>query len=147
MMPNTVARPRPFPSPGPLVVKKGSKARSWTSRFMPTPVSLTLSWTYGPGLRPGLPSANVRSTVMSFVSTLSLPPDGMASRAFTARLTRTCPICPASAITRERSGARSVTRSMSSPSVRLRSSSISVTTALMSTSFGSAASRRANASS
>ena len=40
-MPWTVARPRPVPSPGPLVVKNGSKARSATSGAMPVPSSET----------------------------------------------------------------------------------------------------------
>src|ERR671928_195290 len=48
--PNTVARPSPVPAPGALVVKNGSKRGRRTSPLMPTPVSLTASSTFGPGV-------------------------------------------------------------------------------------------------
>ena len=40
-MERTVASPRPVPEPGPLVVKKGSKAWASCSCSIPSPVSLT----------------------------------------------------------------------------------------------------------
>jgi hypothetical protein len=42
MNPKTWLNPRPVPRPGPLVVKKGSTARSRASGDMPTPVSETM---------------------------------------------------------------------------------------------------------
>jgi transposase len=42
-MPQQMERPRPVPSPGGLVVKKGSKTRRWTSRDIPSPSSATTS--------------------------------------------------------------------------------------------------------
>ena len=36
-IPSEVARPRPVPSLGPLVVKKGSKILRWVSGVIPTP--------------------------------------------------------------------------------------------------------------
>ena len=54
---------------------------------------------------------------------ISLPPCGIASRALTARLTRTCSIWPGSASTGGRSAARSVISSTCSPRVRISSCS------------------------
>jgi hypothetical protein len=48
-IPKTVARPSPVPLPLSLVEKKGSKIRARVSFFIPHPVSLTASSTYGPG--------------------------------------------------------------------------------------------------
>ncbi len=49
----TMARPRPVPSPADLVVKKGSKIRSWAWASMPQPVSRTVSTANRPlGLAP-----------------------------------------------------------------------------------------------
>ena len=78
MIPWTVASPSPVPSPASFVVKKGSKARSRTSAGMPVPSSLTVRRT----------PASVPETPME-----SVPPAGIASRALTARLTRTCSSC------------------------------------------------------
>ena len=50
---------------------------------------------------------------------VSLPPEGMASRALTARFMMTCSICPASARTGQRLGLGTMTRSMSSPIMRV----------------------------
>src|SRR5438105_2773413 len=50
---------------------------------------------------------------MSEVSMVSLPPSGIASRAFTARLMITCSICPGSTNTLPRPGASTATSSMS----------------------------------
>ncbi|RDI74538.1 hypothetical protein Gocc_1427 [Gaiella occulta] len=43
-MPYTVESPSPVPSPGPLVVKKGSNARARTSSLMPVPLSVTVRY-------------------------------------------------------------------------------------------------------
>ena len=51
-MPKTVASPRPVPFPSSLVVKNGSNMRAWVALSMPTPVSVTVSTTCGPGLTP-----------------------------------------------------------------------------------------------
>src|SRR5258708_3943509 len=80
MIPYTVARPSPVPTPAGLVVKKGSKARSITSLSMPAPVSATCSRTAGPGGTPG----NCESpTVTSTFSVLmgSAPQSASWSRA------------------------------------------------------------------
>jgi hypothetical protein len=81
-----------------LVVKKGSKARATTSGGMPTPLSLTVSDTYCPIGR-SRPRA-VRASIQRLaVSTTSLPPSGMASRALMHRLSSAFSSCPGSACT------------------------------------------------
>ncbi|QEL16825.1 hypothetical protein PX52LOC_03798 [Limnoglobus roseus] len=89
-MPWTVARPRPVPLPGPLVVKNGSKILACTSAVIPHPVSVTLSKTYAPACMFGWVAAYPASSSTFRVSIVSRPPPGMASRAFTAKLITTC---------------------------------------------------------
>src|SRR6266545_2887541 len=78
---------------------------------------------------------------------VSLPPWGMASRAFSARFTITCSIWPRSARTAPRSGAGAVTRSTSSPINRRSNRSMSVTTRFRSRTAGCRIWRRLYASS
>ena len=122
-MPYTIESPSPVPCPGGLVVKNGSNARAFVSAFIPVPVSVTASRTYGPATtRNGSPSTErVKSTLA--VSMVSNPPSRMASRAFTARFISTCSSCAASALTGQRSSARYVRNSMSSPIRRVSSCS------------------------
>ena len=99
MMPCTAASPRPVPSLGGLVLKKGSKAWGMTSGSMTQPVSLTVSTAHRSGLALGqvTPRTSLRSAVP--VVKVRTPPWGIASRALTARLSSTCSICPRSAMT------------------------------------------------
>ncbi len=93
----TVARPRPLPTPGFLVVKNGSKTCSTTSAGMPSPVSVTESRTKRPGRAGGWISRHDASSTTLPLSIVSRPPSGMASRALTHRLTITCSTCVRSA--------------------------------------------------
>ncbi len=101
-MPYTVASPRPVPFPTAFVVKKGSNRWACTSASMPTPVSVTASITYRPGLAPGWSRAKVSSRPASAVSSVSWPPAGIASRAFTytssRKVSRTGPTSIASLV-------------------------------------------------
>jgi hypothetical protein len=87
-----------------LVVKNGSKSRALISGVMPVPVSLTGERGVRAGgdtkvrLRVGLVELDVA------VSMVSVPPRGMASRAFTARFMTICSTWPRSALTSGRSG-------------------------------------------
>ena len=85
-------------------------------------------------------------TVTFAVSMVSFPPPGIASRALTARLTRTCSSCPASALTGHRSPAGATIRVMCSPRVRPSSCSRPAMTVRLSTS-GCTTSLRAKISS
>ena len=76
----------------------------------------------------------------------SVPPPGMASRAFTARLKRTCSICAGSQRTGQSEGASDVSRRMVSPSRRCRSRSLPATIAPRSTAVGEITWRLAKAS-
>src|SRR5437667_125345 len=67
---------------------------------------------------------------------VSLPPRGMASRAFTARFMTTCSICPGSALTRPRPASSAAFKLMSSPKRRVSSLSMLPTTLLRSNTFG-----------
>ena len=89
-IPYTDASPRPTPSS--RVVKNGSKICASVCSSMPMPVSATTSSTE--------PSSALR------VAIDSRPPCGIASLAFTARLTITCSIWPGSARTIPSSGGR-----------------------------------------
>ena len=74
------------------------------------PVSVNAMSTYAPGAVPTCCRVKSVPSVTFCVSMVSLPPSGMASRAFTTRLTITCSICAASARTEPsavRRGARS----------------------------------------
>src|ERR1035438_8210022 len=81
--------PNPLPLPCSLVVKKGSNNRERVSASMPDPVSLTASITYAPGFTPAFLAAASSSSRLE-VSSTSLPPLGMASRALVARFTMAC---------------------------------------------------------
>ena len=81
--PCTIDRPSPVPLPTPFVEKKGSMARASVASSMPEPVSDTESRTYSPGARPR-PSPRRTSALVAEMR--SVPPFGMASRAFTLRL-------------------------------------------------------------
>ena len=95
-----------MPWPGGLVVKNGSKARALVSAFMPVPVSVTASSTYGPATTTnGSPSTDRVSSTLA-VSIVSSPPSRIASRALTARFISTCSSCAASALTGHRSSDR-----------------------------------------
>ncbi len=80
------------------------------------------------------------------VSSSSLPPPGIASRAFTTIFKITCSICPGSARTVFNCGASMAVNSMSSPSMRRNMRSISRTSALRSTSDARTPCRRLKAS-
>ncbi len=98
-MPYAVESPSPVPLVLSLVVKNGSKMRSRVARSMPMPVSDTESITYWPGATPTCSAAHSSPRVTLAVSMVRLPPFGIASRAFTTRLTSTCSSWPASALT------------------------------------------------
>ena len=100
-----MASPRPVPCE-PLVVKNGSKILSRTSSGMPTPVSLTRSSTRPSALR---------------VSSVSVPPWGIASTAFRMRLVSASRSSAGSPATGGRSGFSRVLTSTTMP--RLRGSS------------------------
>src|ERR1700689_5335278 len=78
---------------------------------------------------------------MFFVLIVSVPPSGMASRALTARLTRTCSSFPASARIGHRPSAGEVASSMCSPMARRSRSSTLAMTSLRSRASGRIASR------
>ena len=102
--------------------------RASVAGSIPQPSSLTVSMTYGPGTPARCASTYSSSRSTSRVSIRSVPPFGIASRAFTARFTSTCSIWPGSALTRPRSGARSLQMRMSSPRSRASIDSMSATT-------------------
>jgi len=85
-MPRTVERPSPVPLPSPLVVKNGSQMRASTSGGMPVPVSRTSTVRKAPGRAPAIFAAAATSSVRLAAVSVSWPPSGMASRAFTHRL-------------------------------------------------------------
>ena len=146
-MPYAVLSPSPVPLPVSFVVKNGSKMRACVSSSIPTPVSLTVSSTLGPGVT--LAKRLLRPACISALAVVMRrsPPVGMASRAFTARFISTCSIWIGSTRTLPRSGARLVARRMSSPISRRISFSMFSTTVFRSTSSGTITWRRLNASS
>jgi len=119
-MPYTIARPRPVPLPVSLVVKNGSKTFDRVASSMPIPMSVTASITYAPLRMSGWQCTWVSSSSTLAVSIVSLPPCGIASRAFTARLSTICVICVGSASTRPNPADALTTSAMSSP-IRRRS--------------------------
>src|SRR3954447_9254211 len=140
-----VARPRPVPLPASLVVKNGSKTRAATSGGMPLPSSVTAIDTYWPAVMPcGRASSGVRST--ADVSTIMRPPAGIASRALTARLSRTCSSLVGSTLTRQRPVDSRISRSMSARKERRRSFSPAPMTSSSTTTRVRAGSRRPKAS-
>ncbi len=118
-----MARPRPLPCSGDLVVKNGSSARSRTSAGMPPPSSLTASRANHPrqpatSAAPRPPSSQRPSSIRSE------PPSGMASRALVARLSRICSTAATSALTRGSAGSQTTSISIDSGSSRRRISPI-----------------------
>ncbi len=107
--------PSPVPRPGPLVVKKGSNTCCRTSGAIPVPVSSTAKRTKSPGVIAGSGIPSPGDTVTFCVVTVNVPPPGMASRAFTARLRMTWPRSPGSHRTGHRSAWRRSTMRTSSP--------------------------------
>ncbi len=84
--PNTWLRPRPVPLPISLVVKNGSNTRASRSGAMPEPVSVSETAAKGPAAAAwprigGSGAPHCRRSV-------SVPAPSIASRAFTAMLTR-----------------------------------------------------------
>ena len=93
-----------MPLPVSLVVKNGSKILSMISFGMPVPVSRHLDrHVVGRAAAACTAAPCIRSAVTFAVRTVSLPPFGIASRAFTARFTTTCSSCDTSAFTGQRS--------------------------------------------
>ncbi len=79
-----------MPFSGPLVVKNGSKILSSVSGGMPEPVSVTRRTMYLRRPASGSTSSvTISSAVAAAASRVSVPPSGMASRAFTQRLSST----------------------------------------------------------
>ncbi len=128
-MPWTTDRPRPVPSPGPLVVKNGSKIRSRTAGSIPAPVSVTESSTYSPAGTPNRsPSSAPRRTGAAAMP--SFPPSTrIACRAFEARFNRTWCSCAASARTTHGDWSSSTTISMVAGRVARRKLTASLTAA------------------
>ena len=147
-MPYTVDRPRPVPFPTGLVVKNGSKIRLMVAASIPEPESVIVSRTYGPKRKrtSGCSAAARSSRVKGSVSTTTRPPCGIASRAFSARLSRTCWSWPRSARTGPTDARRS-SSSTATPKVRCRIGSKSRTTPFRSRATGWSIWRRLKASS
>ena len=97
-MPYTIARPSPAPCAGPFVVKNGSNAWLRVASSIPMPVSSTSIVTYDPGATSRIAAA-AKSSVVSPVRIVSVPPRSIASRELIARFTSTCSIWLASATT------------------------------------------------
>src|SRR5262249_43651729 len=103
-MPYETDRPRPLPSPGPLVVKNGSKMRESTCAAMPGPVSST-----------SITTRRSRGCIRT-VSTRSPDCRVIAWCAFCTRLSNTCCIWFSSAHTLTDSSSSRTTRILSSSS-------------------------------
>ena len=121
-----MASPRPVPRPGGFVVKYGSNARESVAASMPQPVSVmrTITACSGPV---GVCS---RSTLP--VSTVTRPPDGIASRALSTRFISVCSTWPTLTLTRPSRGSSSSATWICSPS-----SGASVRTTPLATAFRS----------
>ena len=95
------------------------RARPRRRRPCPMPVSVTASITYVPGASVSRSAASRSSSSSTFaVSIVSWPPAGIASRAFSTRLTSTCSIWLESASHARQLGASCVVVSMCSPMTR-----------------------------
>ena len=139
-------RPSPVPMPIGLVVKNGSNALAITSGVMPVPVSDTHMDTYCPGDR--LRSRAVRSSSQRLaVSTVILPPSGMASRALMHRFSRAFSSWPGSTRVGHSPAAATISSVISGPTVRWSSSSMPRTSRFTSVGLGSRVWRREKASS
>jgi hypothetical protein len=145
-MPYTIASPSPVPEPTDFVVKNGSKMRGRTSVAMPQPLSSTLSSTNSPAWAPGCRAASSDPSVTLRVPRASVPPSGMASRAFTHRFMSTCWIWPGSACAVHSSGSSTVVSRTVAGSIRRSSAAVSPTVVLSAAGRGRLASRRLNAS-
>ena len=107
-----------MPFPRSLVVKNGSNSRASTSGPMPMPVSLSIRRTCGPFADPGCAATKASFSTTLSVVIRSVPPDGIASRALTARFMMTCSIWPGSALMRRTRSPRAGIKVMSSPITR-----------------------------
>ena len=144
--PCTIERPSPVPLPTPLVVKNGSCARARTASSMPVPVSATDRHSIVPASSGPAPSRSAPSSSPARAAIVTVPPPGIASRAFTTRLRRASSSWWAS--TRaggSRSGKR-VSIRISGPIERCRRSAIPRTSRARSTGSGRSSWRRAKAS-
>ncbi len=92
-----------MPKPGGLVVKNGSKMRARVAASMPAPVSVT-------------ESTNARVDGSVRVAMVTWPPAGIASRAFTTRLSTACSMRLGSATMLAGFAARSSSRLTAAPS-------------------------------
>ncbi len=119
-----------MPWPEDLVVNIGSNARAATSLSMPTPVSETSSRTKRPGDTPGSAIVSRSESSTFSVSKVSVPPSGIASRALTARLIRTCSTRAGSSAIGQRSACSRRSTRMCSPIVERRNPSRPVISSL-----------------
>ena len=115
-----------------FVVKNGSKILARVAASIPQPESATERTTNGPAAS----SVGTCSGSTFAVLIVSVPPAGMASRAFRARLTSTCSTWPGSACTSPRSAPSAVTTSMCSPIRRCSILFVSTTIVFRSTMRG-----------
>ncbi len=132
-----------MPLPTSLVVKNGSKIWPILSGSMPEPVSDRDTATKSPAP----PACPRRAGIWEAASTrtVSVPSPSMASRAFTAMLTRAVSNCATSASTKQRSAVASVTIRMREPTMVRTISLTARTRSAMSNSSGLSACRRAKA--
>ncbi len=152
----TVAKPSPVPSPGFLVVKKGSNSRARVSASIPQPSSFTTSETARRAL-PGaaFPEISLVNSLAKFalgnsparVPNVIFPPCGIASRAFSTRFNRICRICAGSASTNPAPESSIMTSSICSPISRCNRFFVEATISLIRIGRGSAACLRAIANS
>jgi hypothetical protein len=84
-----VERPSPLPRPTPFVVKNGSNIWPLRMSGMPQPVSATSIRMNSPGTASGCGRGAEGGSIMGAAEIASLPPEGMASSAFTQRLSST----------------------------------------------------------
>ena len=127
----------------PFVVKKGSKILARVSSSMPEPSSETPTQTYRSSLASGK-RARRRSPAATSVASRNVPPWGIASRAFTARLRSAWWSWFASAVIGGTSGASSSATRTDFGNVSPIIVASSVTTELTSTDSNLTASRFAN---
>jgi hypothetical protein len=137
---------RPSPVPWALVVKNASNTRLVVSGLMPWPVSDTDRASHSLPRRRGAPAAAAAWPGTIAVRSVSLPPRGMASRAFSARLSSTCSSWPWSISIPTETGARSTMTCVCSPITVRSIFSRSVITAATSMTRRSSACWRENAS-
>ena len=131
--------PRPVPAWGALVVKKGSKRRSWVSLSMPSPSSRALRITS--------PSSSGPVGSPAETCSMKLPSRMIASRALAARLIAISSSCVRAPRTRAGAGVSSMCRVTRSPSRFFSSPSMDRSTSLRSSTSVLTTSLRLKASS